>query len=351
MERVVRHLAVMGTAFALTVTAPSRDRALDASEAAVRAVEAADRLLSTWRDDTPLARLNAACAGRPARDAVDALRSAEKSLRMGRENGRSVRPGGGAPREGVGAPEGRGASPTPSQLTDARRSDRPLPLHLRRILFSESPGATPSPASTRARGARAGRSTAPRKRRAPREPRPFVLDLGGQILASAARRRQSTSPIRANRARAVATLRLKDASASTSGNSERGLVVNGRRVGHILDPRTGEPAPDFGSVTVVAPDGLTADVLSTAFFVLGPTDGMALSERLRAEGVLHETLFFFEGEGGQPLRVSMSPGMKRLVAGSSGGALGPGPPLARTAGEGTPLPSSHSKKSPEGAFP
>ena len=63
MEMLVRHLAVMGTAFALTVSAPTRERALAASEAAVRAVEAAESLLSTWREDTPLARLNAAAPG------------------------------------------------------------------------------------------------------------------------------------------------------------------------------------------------------------------------------------------------------------------------------------------------
>jgi FAD:protein FMN transferase len=130
-----------------------------------------------------------------------------------------------------------------------------------------------------------------------------------------------------DRTRAVAAIRLKNASASTSGNSERGLTVDGRRVGHILDPRTGEPAPDFGSVTVVAPDGLTADVLSTAFFVLGPEEGLAMSQRLRAEGVAHEALFLIEGEKGLPLRVSMSPGMRRLVS----------------------LP--HSKKSSEGVAP
>src|SRR5471032_468634 len=65
MENLVRHLAVMGTALSLTVSAPTRDAALEASEAAVRAVEAAERLLSTWRDDTPLARLNAAAPGEP----------------------------------------------------------------------------------------------------------------------------------------------------------------------------------------------------------------------------------------------------------------------------------------------
>ena len=104
-----------------------------------------------------------------------------------------------------------------------------------------------------------------------------ILDLGGQVLAFGEETSVDVAAPR-ERGRTVARLRLADASASTSGNSERSLVVNGHRIGHLLDPRTGEPAPDFGSVTVVAKDGLTADVLSTAFFVLGPAQGMALSE-------------------------------------------------------------------------
>jgi thiamine biosynthesis lipoprotein len=166
----------------------------------------------------------------------------------------------------------------------------------------------------------------------------FVLDLGGQVLAAGVETTIAVAHPR-ERSRTVATLRLKDASASTSGNSERSVSVNGRRIGHLLDPRTGEPAPDFGSVTVVAPDGLTADVLSTAFFVLGPEDGMALSERLRAAGTQNEALFFFEGEEGQTLRVSMSPGMKALLEAAPVGL----PRLSSSL--------SLSKKSPEGAHP
>ncbi|HEY9422392.1 MAG TPA: FAD:protein FMN transferase, partial [Thermoanaerobaculia bacterium] len=36
------------------------------------------------------------------------------------------------------------------------------------------------------------------------------------------------------------------------------------------DPRTGEPAPDIGSVTVWTADPLRADCLSTGLYVLGP---------------------------------------------------------------------------------
>jgi hypothetical protein len=41
---------------------------------------------------------------------------------------------------------------------------------------------------------------------------------------------------------------------------------------------------------------------------------MALSARLRANGVVHEALYFFEGEEAEELRVSMSPGMKGLIS-------------------------------------
>jgi thiamine biosynthesis lipoprotein len=127
--------------------------------------------------------------------------------------------------------------------------------------------------------------------------------------------------------------------------------VNGRRVGHLLDPRTGEPAPDFGSVTVVAPSAFVADVLSTAFFVLGPEQGLALSERLRTDGVIHEALFFFVGEEGQALRVSLSPGMKNLVTLAAGSADAPETLVARAVPAPAPPSLPLSKKSLKGAHP
>src|SRR5262249_37175015 len=76
------------------------------------------------------------------------------------------------------------------------------------------------------------------------------------------------------RDRAVATLRLDRGSVATSGNSEHGIEVAGRRYGHLLDPRTGRPAPDFGSLAVWAADPLLADCLSK-LYVLGPDRALA----------------------------------------------------------------------------
>jgi thiamine biosynthesis lipoprotein len=54
--------------------------------------------------------------------------------------------------------------------------------------------------------------------------------------------------------------------------------------GHILDPRTGEPARSMLSATVLAATGIEADALSTAVFVLGADAGLRLLEQRGAAG-------------------------------------------------------------------
>ncbi len=56
---------------------------------------------------------------------------------------------------------------------------------------------------------------------------------------------------------------------ATSGSYERFVDIAGQRFSHIIDPRTGYPVTGTASVTVLCPDAVTADALSTAFFVVG----------------------------------------------------------------------------------
>jgi thiamine biosynthesis lipoprotein len=90
-------------------------------------------------------------------------------------------------------------------------------------------------------------------------------------------------------------LPLVDTAVSTSGDYERFFEEGGVRYHHILDPGTGDSARESWSVTILGPEATLTDALSTSVFVLGPSRGLELVERLPgidaiiidAEGRLH----------------------------------------------------------------
>lgn len=67
----------------------------------------------------------------------------------------------------------------------------------------------------------------------------------------------------------LAEIQLRDRALGTSGSGTQFFYHEGKRYGHILDPRTGRPADGVLSTTVLAPTAAVADALATAFFVLG----------------------------------------------------------------------------------
>lgn len=83
-----------------------------------------------------------------------------------------------------------------------------------------------------------------------------------------------------------ATVELEDHAFSTAGDYARSYVAGGKRFHHIIDPRTGYPATASRSVTVWAPDALTADVVDDAVFILGAEKGLKLAESLAGVGVV-----------------------------------------------------------------
>ena len=80
-------------------------------------------------------------------------------------------------------------------------------------------------------------------------------------------------------------LLVHDAAVSTSGDAEQFVEIEGVRYSHIVDPRTGLAGTGRSSVTVVAPDGTTADAAATAVSVLGPADGLKFIETERDAAV------------------------------------------------------------------
>lgn len=83
-------------------------------------------------------------------------------------------------------------------------------------------------------------------------------------------------------------LAVKNYAVATSGDYFRSFTVEGKRYGHIIDPRTGYPVDKTClAVSVIAPSCTVAGVLSTTAFILGPQDGLAfISNFIGAEGVV-----------------------------------------------------------------
>jgi len=72
----------------------------------------------------------------------------------------------------------------------------------------------------------------------------------------------------------ITRIALRDAAIATSGRSRRGVRVGSTWYSHIIDPRTALPVDHTASISVVAPDAATADVVATIAGVLAPQDAV-----------------------------------------------------------------------------
>jgi len=112
------------------------------------------------------------------------------------------------------------------------------------------------------------------------------------------------SPLRPGRP--IATLSLRNAALGTSGAGEQFVVQDGRRYGHVIDPRTGWPVDGTLSASVVASDAARADALSTAFLV----GGLDLARRYCGEHPAVLALITPDDGSGQTMVVGDHPGAR-----------------------------------------
>lgn len=112
----------------------------------------------------------------------------------------------------------------------------------------------------------------------------FSIQAGGDLYVAGKRGdrpwRLGIADPRAPDGLIFARIELSDSTFSTSGDYERFFIKDGVRYHHILDPSTGQPARLCRSVTIVTKRPVLADGLGKGVFLLGPEEGMALVERL-----------------------------------------------------------------------
>ena len=89
----------------------------------------------------------------------------------------------------------------------------------------------------------------------------------------------------AENATPATSIHLFNQGLATSGNYRRGFLINGQHFSHVLDPRSGQPVQETASVSVIAANTQTADVLATAFSVLSPLHSLSIADSLTGVGV------------------------------------------------------------------
>jgi FAD:protein FMN transferase len=249
--RVTLARSEMGTILEIDAIGPTAAATEQAVAAAFAAVEDVDRRLSNWRADSELSNANAAGSNRPVALSPATWRCLSRAFDFARETDGAFDPT-------VGVATGARTIGWENVILDSEGCT---------LTFAVSGGAIDSGGF--GKGEALDRAVMELRRRGVVAAR---LNFGGQIFVLGSRFGEvSIAEPRAGSSRQLAAFRTADGSVSTSGVSEK--------PGHIVDPRTGAPAPFTGSVTVVADNGLRADALSTALFVLGPDDGLELANR------------------------------------------------------------------------
>ncbi len=274
MYRTQREL--MGTIWMIGVSGGDEQAARAASEKALDEVERLDDILSEWKPDSEVARVNAAAGVAPVKVGPEMMACVEASLQTARWSDGAYDISWAALRDLWDfGPDSKHVPPTPEQVR-AR-----LPLwnwHNIRVdkkkstIFLLKKGMQIGLGGI-AKGYALDRASDILRAAGFND---FLIFGGGQVLVHGHRgNRPWRVGIQNPRDSSYfGFVDVTDASVSTSGDYEHSYFYQGKRYHHIIDPHTGFPADKAASVTVIASTGLWADAVDTAVFILGPKRGL-----------------------------------------------------------------------------
>jgi FAD:protein FMN transferase len=276
---VERARLLMGTGVHLRVVGDDREAAGAAADACLDRMAELEALLSRYRPESELSRLNASGRLANASDALlDVLRLAERVSRLG--DGAfdvTVQPLFELYRDTI-ARTGRLPDAEAIEREAARVDHRAVRITGRNVSLARADARITLDGVAKGYVVDAGVA-------ALRE-RGFgdvLVEAGGDLMAAGDR--GAGTPwrigIRAPRGSLALQARFdtRNRAAATSGDYMQPFTLDYREH-HILDPRTGHSAPELSSATVLAEDAALADALATLVMVLGPRRGLELLEDL-----------------------------------------------------------------------
>jgi FAD:protein FMN transferase len=299
-EEIGRAQYVMGTLLKVSMKGPDK-AALDlAADRIFAETEKWDRLLSTYKADSEVSRVNRA-APEGVIVSTETAAFIRRSVEWAKRTGGAFDPTIGPLVDAWGFRGGEPRVPSEKEIREARAlvgyegivvSDDAR-VRLTRQGMSLDFGAIGKGWALDRALARAREDEAVQE---------VVMNFGGQIRFWSRESGSWTTAIRHPRRDGESLEELavnQNGSLSTSAASEKFVVATDpksaegefpKRYGHILDPRTGYPAEGVESVTVWSEKAEDADVLSTALFVMGPEEARSFAEieKIPALVVFHD---------------------------------------------------------------
>jgi FAD:protein FMN transferase len=280
-----RSRTTMGTLLHITVWSNDDGNAVQAIQAAFDEFERLDHLMTTWTNTSDVSRINAAAGdGKPIKVDPEVLECVARGIEGSRMSG-------GAFDLTVGSFSGvwkfdednDGSIPDPALVAQRKKL-----VDWRDIVLDKAAGTVrlkkPGQKITLggiAKGYAVDRAVALMRARGLVD---FIVQAGGDMYVSGRHGdrqwRVGIRDPRAGRDQFFAAAEVENHTFSTSGDYERFTIKDGKRYHHILDPRTGYPATGARSVTIMAKDAITAEVLSKVLFIWGPERGMKLIDTL-----------------------------------------------------------------------
>jgi len=278
----------MGTVVSITAVASNKDAAQAAVQAGFQEIKRLEQLLSTWRPDSDLSRVNSAAGERPVRVSEETFELVARSLEIAQmtEGGFNI---------AVGPAVEAWSVTERQQIPSLRDLEQLQPLVDWRVIQLDAGERTiflPRRGMRIDVGGIGKGYAADRAANVMKQVGGFggVVALSGDIKTFGNLPEQGGFPVGVRHPRRegslLATITLKNEAISTAGDYERYFERDGVRYHHILDPVTLQPARECQSVTVVASDGTTADGLDTGLFVMGRERAMELIERLPGVGAI-----------------------------------------------------------------
>jgi thiamine biosynthesis lipoprotein len=272
----------MGSAYAIVAYGTEAGTLAEAAEAALDEVDRIDRLMSHYKPESPLSRLNREAGRGPVAVEAELFDFIAESLRYGRESDGAFDITVGPLMKAWGFFRGEGRLPKESELAEVkgRIGYRHIVLDAAaKAIRFERPGMELDLGGI-AKGYAVDRAVAVLREKGVAA---ALVSAGGSTIyglgvppGADAWEVTVQDPVHASRtALAVA---LKDRALSVSGSYEKSFEVDGVRYSHIMDPRTARPVPNVLGVAVVTNTGTAGDALDNVLFVQGVEAGSAYLE-------------------------------------------------------------------------